>query len=115
MADFFRVKSPDHFHSKICCRFQIRFRTEIIMGMNIPARDAENQNRNRLCCQADLSRVRASATADCLLKWNSEFLRKLLRILDKHRIRNIALIHPADLDTAPHVPLGLGRTEIEII
>ena len=65
--------------------------------------------------QADLSRVRASAAADCLLKWNSEFLRKLLRILNKHRIRNIALIHPADLDTAPHVPLGLGSTEIKII
>ena len=85
------------------------------MGMNIPARDAENQNRNRLCCQTDLSRVRASAAADRLLKWNSEFLRKLFRILDKHRIGNIALIHPADLDTAPHVSLGLGRTEIKII
>ena len=85
------------------------------MGMNIPARDAENQDRNCLCCQADLSRVRASAAADCLLKRDSEFLRKLLRILDKHRIGNIALIHPADLDTAPHVPLGLGSTEIEII
>ena len=115
MPDLFRIKSPDHFHSKICCRFKIRLRAEIIMSMNIPARDAENQDRNCLCCQADLSRVRASATADCLLKWNSEFLRKLFRVLDKHRIGNIALIHPADLDTAPHVPLGLGSTEIEII
>ena len=85
MTDLFCVKSSDHFHSKICCRFQIRFRTEIIMGMNIPARDAENQDRNRLCCQADLSRVRTSAAADRLLKWDSEFLRKLLRILDKPR------------------------------
>ena len=86
MLNLFRVKSPDHFHSKICCRFKIRLRAEIIMGMNIPARDAENQNRNCLCCQADLSCVRASAAADCLLKWNSEFLRKLFRVLDKHRI-----------------------------
>ena len=115
MPDLFRVKSPDHFHRKICCCFKVGLRAEIIMGMDIPTRDAENQNRNRLCCQADLSRVRASATANCLLKWNSELLRKLLRVLDKHRIGNIALIHPADLDTAPHVPLGLGSTEIEII
>ena len=86
MADLFRVKSPDHFHSKICCRFQVRFRAEIIMGMNIPARDAENQDRNCLCCQADLSRVRTSAAADRLLKWDSEFLRNLLRLIDKHRI-----------------------------
>ena len=86
MADLFRVKSPDHFHSKICCRFKVGLRAEIIMGMNIPARDAENQDRNRLCCQADLSRVRTSAAADRLLKCNSVFLRNLLPILDKHRI-----------------------------
>ena len=86
MPNLFRVKSPDYFHSKICCRFKVGLRAEIIMGMDIPARNAENQDRNCLCCQADLSRVRASTTADCLLKWDSEFLRKLLRILDKHRI-----------------------------
>ena len=80
MADLFRVKSPDHFHRKICCCFKVGLRAEIIMGMDIPARDAENQNRNRLMGQMDFTCIGTSAASYRILTLDSVFVSNLMCI-----------------------------------
>lgn len=61
------IQSPDHFCRQICCCRQIRTCTEIIMGMDISTRHTENQYRNGLACQTDLTCVGTAAPADRLL------------------------------------------------
>ena len=76
------IQSPDHFCRQICCCLQIRACTEIIMGVDISARHTENQYRNGLACQTDLTCVGTAAPADRLLIADAIFFRYLFRILD---------------------------------
>ena len=85
------------------------------MGVDISARHTENQYRNGLACQTDLTCVGTAAPADRLLIADAIFFRYLFRILDKQRIRNIALVHETDLNASSHPSLGLCSAEIKII
>lgn len=88
---------------------------EVIVAVHVAARDAENEDRDGLLCEADDTGVGAAASPNGLLIADVILFGDMLGDFDECRVRDIASVHDADLRAFAHPALRLLHAEIEVI
>lgn len=88
---------------------------EVIVAVHVAARDAEDEDRNGLPCEADDAGIGAAASANGLLIADVILLGDVLGDFDEGRVRDVTSVHDADLRAFTHAALRLLHAEIEVI
>lgn len=88
---------------------------EIVVAVHVAARDAEDEDRDGLLCEADDASVGAAASSNGLLIADVVLFGDVLGDFDEGRVRDVASVHDADLRAFTHAALCLLHAEIEVI
>ena len=88
---------------------------EVIVAVHVAARDAEDEDRDGLPCEADDAGVGAAASSNGLLIADVILLGDVLGDFDEGRVRDVTSVHDADLRAFAHPALRLLHAEIEVI
>ena len=88
---------------------------EIVVAVHVAARNAEDEDRDGLPCEADDAGVGAAASANGFLIADVVLFGDMLGDFDEGRVRDVASVHDADLRAFAHPTLRLLHAEIEVI
>ena len=88
---------------------------EVVVTVHVAARDAEDEDRDGLLCEADDAGVGAAASSNRLLIADVVLFSDVLCDFDKGRIRDVASVHDANLRSFAQSALCLLHAEIEVI
>ena len=88
---------------------------EVIVAVHVAARDAEDEDRDGLPCEADDAGVGAAASANGFLIADVVLFGDVLGDFDEGRVRDVTSVHDADLRAFAHPALRLLHAEIEVI